>query len=181
MLLRALATALTSLPAACALSRRQVRLPSRVHADYGQIKRATAAMAAAGATSPSDDEVSAELLASGVRLSPQRVRKVVGAMRTRPASLDAKLGSSSSKGDERATKLLDLIPDETTHLEADVVQSMLRADLAELMRKHLKPFEMEVGSRSALARPRALMPSPDPRQRRSRSRGPECRVESSHD
>ena len=119
---------------------RVVRLPSRVQNTYGKIRRATESLSEAnGNRMPTDDQVSAELLAGGLKLSPQRVREVIEQVRTRPSSLDASLG----KG-ETSAKVVDLVRDETTHLESNMVQGMLRHDLNRLMAKHLREDEARV-------------------------------------
>jgi len=121
---------------------RVVRLPSRVHHTFGKIKRATdllAAQAVPGREAVTDELVSAELRASsGVNLSPQKIRQVIDQVRTRPTSLDTRL-----KSDADAT-VLDLLVDDRTRIEADVVQNALRADLAALMRRHLHHTEARV-------------------------------------
>ena len=69
-----------------------------------------------------------------------QVRQVIEQIKTRPASLDAKVGSS----EDGAKSVLDLVVDDTTRIESDVVQNMLRTDLGRLMAKHLRPQEVDV-------------------------------------
>jgi len=117
-----------------------VRLPSRVQNTYGKIKRATDLLTQQqGGEEVSDDDVSAELLAGGVKLSPQRVRQVIQHVRTRPSSLDAKLQGSDGK-----TTVLDLVVDDSTGIEAGMVQSMLQSDISRVMGKYLRKEEAEV-------------------------------------
>ena len=123
---------------------RVVRLPARVHVDYGKIKRAQQALQSTeGKSSPSDTELSAELQANGVKLSPEKVRQVIGFVSSRPSSLDRTLNGRKA-GETSSERAVDLIRDEKTHLEAGVVQSMLNADLKQLMERHLRPEEVQV-------------------------------------
>lgn len=119
---------------------RVVRLPARVHHTFGKIKRATDSLAAQSADRDqvTDAQVSAELATGGVKLSPQKIRQVIEQVKTRPTSLDARL-----KDDAGAT-VLDVIIDDTTRIEADVVQGMLQQDLSALMRSHLRAEEAQV-------------------------------------
>lgn len=118
---------------------RVVRLPSRVQNTYGKIKRTSDMLSAQdGGRDVTDDDVSAELMASGVKLSPQRVRQVIEHVRARPSSLDKKLG-----GDSTAT-VMDLIVDDSSGIEAGLVQNMLQTDLSKVMQKHLRPEEISV-------------------------------------
>ena len=121
---------------------RTIRLPARVHNNYGRIQRATNAIAEKSSGSRdgiNEDMVSAELLASGVELKPQKIRQVLEFVKTRPSSLDARL----KDGDDGAT-VLDLVVDDSTRIEAEVVQNMLQADLSKLMSKHLRHDETKV-------------------------------------
>ena len=120
---------------------RVVRLPSRVQNTYGKIKRATDLLSAqegVDVTDVTDDDVSTELMASGVKLSPQRVRQTIEHVRKRPSSLDASLG-----GDGKST-VLDLVVDHNTDIEAGVIQSMLQSDLRKVMQRHLRAEEISV-------------------------------------
>ena len=123
---------------------KRVRLPSRVHNNYGRIERATNAIAERSSGSRDgidEDMVSAELLASGVSLKPTKIRQVIDLVRTRPSSLDQRL----KEGDNNAgATVIDLIVDDSTRIEAEVVQSMLQADLRQLMRRHLRREETRV-------------------------------------
>ena len=124
---------------------RVVRLPSKVHVTYNKIKRATDELSQIS-PSPTDDAVAEELKRSGLALSPQRIRNVIKQIKTRPKSLDTRLAGSSLGGSEGSgTALVDIVEDRTSQrVEAKVVQSMLRADLVELMRKHLRTDEAQV-------------------------------------
>ena len=124
---------------------RVVRLPSKVHVTYNKIKRATDQLSVSS-PSPTDDAVAEELRRSGLALSPQRIRNVIRQIKTRPKSLDMRLAGSSLGGSENdGTALVDIVEDRSSQrVEAKVVQSMLRADLIELMRKHLRTDEARV-------------------------------------
>jgi len=122
---------------------RLVRLPARVQQTYGKIRRATDALVSQSGASRdevTDADVSAELLASGIQLSPQRIRQVVEHVRARPVSLDVTLSSSTSS----QTTVLDLVVDETSCIQADIVKRLLQADLSALMSKHLRADEQRV-------------------------------------
>jgi len=119
---------------------RIVRLPSRVHTEYNKIKKVREQLrTSSGQMNPSDHEVSAELQANGVKLSPDRVRQVVQHVLVRPSSLDARLGSEDS-----AASVLDLVRDDGEPHEASIVHSMLRSELTGLMSRHLSPEETRV-------------------------------------
>ena len=124
---------------------RVVRLPSRVQNTYGKIRRTADLLAAQsiaqgrGNGEVTDDDVSAELAASdGLKLSPERVRQVIEHVKSRPSSLDTTL-SSDGKG-----SVIDLVVDDSTRLEAGVVQSMLQRDISHVMSKYLRPEEASV-------------------------------------
>ena len=119
---------------------RVVRLPSRVHHTFSKIKRATNTLQAQGTHHEvTDDQISMQLAAGGVQLSPQRIRQVIEHVKVRPTSLDARLGSGTEGG-----SVIDLIIDDSTRIEANVVQSMLRQDLRTLMSRYLRPQEARV-------------------------------------
>ena len=60
-------------------------------------------------------------------------------IKTRPSSLDQKLGSDSD-----AATVADLIVDETKQVESDVVQGLLQQDIQKCMRKYLSDKEARV-------------------------------------
>lgn len=122
---------------------RVVRLPSRVQNTYAKIKRVTDELSLREGIdgTVTDVAISEELLASGIKLSPARVRQIIHQVKVRPSSLDATLKAKANAGGDGSTKLLDLIQDERITVQADVVNNMLRSDLSSLMRKHLSDDE----------------------------------------
>jgi RNA polymerase sigma factor (sigma-70 family) len=123
---------------------RVVRLPSRVQNTYGKIRRASDMLSAQqmsrgdGSGEVTDDAVAIELRSAGLKLSPERVRQVINHVKSRPSSLDQTLNA------EGKNSMIDLVVDDSTRLEAGVVQSMLRRDLSAVMERHLRPEEAAV-------------------------------------
>jgi len=123
---------------------RVVRLPSRVQNTYVKIKKAADQLSLAGDAggAPSDLAVSEELAMGGMKLSPERVRKVINQVHARPSSLDVALRYSGGDGTERT--VVDLVRDERAAVQANLVSRMLRSDLGSLMSKHLDDDEARV-------------------------------------
>ena len=130
---------------------RIVRLPSRVQNTYGQIMRATDALSrgqsssAGGSQLPSDNAISEKLEEGGVKLSPQKVRQIIGQVRVRPTSLDRTLDRRGGKGDDDGTTVGDLVRDASKPPpEREMIEDSLRTDLGKVMAKHLREDEAKV-------------------------------------